>query len=105
MEKLKELRKQKKLGQGELSDYLQVARSTYSGYENGVAEPTIETLKKLADYYNCSIDYLVDHETQGTLDLGYLTEEQKTAVKMLVKLNTANFLQAFSYISGLYVEQ
>ncbi len=36
------------------------AQNTYSQYETGVIPITAETLIKLADYYDVSIDYLLD---------------------------------------------
>ena len=36
-----------------------VSRARYSHYENGRSEPDYETLKKLADYYKVTIDYLL----------------------------------------------
>jgi transcriptional regulator, XRE family len=56
---LKELRKSRKLLQKDLARYLQVAESTYSYWEQGKFEPDTETLKKLADYFDVSVDYLL----------------------------------------------
>ncbi len=49
----------------ELSSFLNLHRDVYSRYERGVRDFPIDILIKLADYYNCSIDYLVgrsDHK-------------------------------------------
>ncbi len=43
----------------ELSSCLNLHRDVYSRYERGVRDFPIDILIKLADYYNCSIDYLV----------------------------------------------
>lgn len=56
---LKELRKSRKLLQKDLARYLQIAESTYSYWEQGKFEPDTETLKKLADYFDVSVDYLL----------------------------------------------
>lgn len=56
---LKALRKRKKLSQEEVAKTLQMFRSTYSGYENGVAQPNLEILVTLSDFYQISIDYLL----------------------------------------------
>lgn len=56
---LKLLRKRKKLSQEELSTALGLTRSSYSGYENGVAEPNLENLMKFSDYFNISLDKLI----------------------------------------------
>lgn len=43
----------------ELSSSLNLHRDVYSRYERGVRDFPIDILIKLADFYNCSIDYLV----------------------------------------------
>lgn len=56
---LKTLRKRTGKSQEELSSDLKLTRSTYSGYENGVAEPSIHTLIQIADYYKIDLNILV----------------------------------------------
>lgn len=58
-EKLKEIRKQHNLTQQQIAEYLGVTQSTYAYYETGRNEPDLETLKKIADFYKCSTDYLL----------------------------------------------
>lgn len=43
----------------DLSSTLGIHRDVYSRYERGVRDFPIDVLIKLADYYHCSIDYLV----------------------------------------------
>ena len=101
--KLKELRKEKKQTQDDIAKLLNVAHSTYNGYEKETSEPTIETLKKLADYYNVSLDYLVGRSFNN--DIGYLTEEQRYCTQNILKLNQMNLMKATSYILGLLATQ
>tara|TARA_R110002072_G_scaffold302402_2_gene485155 strand:- start:25140 stop:25940 length:801 start_codon:yes stop_codon:yes gene_type:complete len=56
---LKLLRNRKKLSQEEVAKELGLTRSSYSGYENGVAQPNIESLVIFSDFYKVSIDDLV----------------------------------------------
>jgi transcriptional regulator with XRE-family HTH domain len=56
---LKLLRKRTGKSQEELSSDIKLTRSTYSGYENGVAEPSIHTLIQIADYYKIDLNTLV----------------------------------------------
>ena len=42
-----------------MSNYLNVSRSTIAEYENGKRKPEYETLQKLANYFNVSLDYLL----------------------------------------------
>ncbi len=65
---LKLLRKRKKLSQEELSNALGLTRSSYSGYENGVAEPNLENLIKFSEFFNLSLDKLIK------LDLNKISE-------------------------------
>jgi transcriptional regulator with XRE-family HTH domain len=67
---IKILRKRKGRTQDEASFALGMKRSTFSGYENGVAQPGIETLISFSRYYNMSID------TMLKVDLSKLSESQ-----------------------------
>ena len=58
-ERLKELRKQKKLTQQQLGDVVHVSKVSISGYERGERSPDRETLTALADYFGVSTDYLL----------------------------------------------
>ena len=58
-EKIKELRAEKGLSQYEASQKLDVARYTYANWEQGRAEPSIDDLIKLADFFGCTTDYLM----------------------------------------------
>ena len=42
-----------------ISKILNISQVSYGRYELGISEPTIESLIKLADFYNVSLDYLV----------------------------------------------
>lgn len=59
MLRIKEIRKSKKITAKELADYVKVAESTMSLYENGKREPDFDTLLKIAHYLQTSIDYLL----------------------------------------------
>jgi transcriptional regulator with XRE-family HTH domain len=58
-ERLKELRYQKKLTQEQLGAKVNVTKVSISGYENGNRTPDTETLQKLADFFEVSVDYLL----------------------------------------------
>lgn len=57
---LKSIREDNDIKQKDIAAYLNVSQNTYSQYETGVISLTAEVLIKLADYYNVSIDYLLD---------------------------------------------
>ena len=62
-EKIKNLRTKKGASQQDVADYLNVKRPTYTRYESGTNEPDLETVVKLADYFEVSVDYLLDRDT------------------------------------------
>ena len=102
--KLKELRKQKNLTQTEIAKILQITQRTYAGYELGQTEPTIDTLKKIADFYNVSLDYLCEHETQGSIDLSLFSDIKKGCIYLLSKLNDKESAVVFGYITHILQE-
>lgn len=61
MKNLKLLRKQYGLSQQKLADILHVSQQSVYKYENSITSPDIETLIRMADYFNTSVDYLVEH--------------------------------------------
>lgn len=58
--KLKELRISEGLTQQELSVRLGISRVNYTRYETDKVRPDYETLIKLADFYNVSLDEIFD---------------------------------------------
>ena len=61
--KLKELRISEGLTQQELSVRLGISRVNYTSYETDKVRPDYETLIKLADFYNVSLDEIFDRNT------------------------------------------
>ena len=57
--RLKELRKMRKISQLKLALDLNMNQNTVSRYENMEREADYETLIKIADYFNVSLDYLL----------------------------------------------
>lgn len=57
---LRGIREDKDIKQKDIAKYLNVSQNTYSQYETGVISLTAEVLIKLADFYDVSIDYLLD---------------------------------------------
>ena len=61
-DKIRYLRKHQELTQAEVADGINILQSTYSNYEQGTREPDFETLKKLANFFDVSIDYLLEND-------------------------------------------
>lgn len=58
--RLKELRNKKKITQLKLAIDLNMNQNSISRYESGERQADYETLIKFADYFNVSIDYLLN---------------------------------------------
>ncbi len=61
-EKLKNLRKQHNLTQGELAKKIFVTRTAISKWETDMGYPSIESLKQLSTLFNVSVDELLSDE-------------------------------------------
>ena len=59
VENIKQLMKTESLTQMQLADKIHVGQSTISEWLTGKNEPSIESLWKLADYFDVSVDYLI----------------------------------------------
>ena len=57
---LRAIREDRDLRQRDIAQVLNVSQNTYSQYENGVIALTDQVLLRLADFYNVSVDYLMD---------------------------------------------
>ena len=61
-EKIKKFREEKKMTQIEIAEILGLKPATISKYETGILEPNIESLKKLAELFDVSIDELLKED-------------------------------------------
>lgn len=98
--KLHDLRIAAGKDQKEIAEMLGVAVSTYSQYETGKTIPSLSVLRKLADYYNVSLDYLVDRTSEDYLNL---TDEEKELIYFYNNVNEvsqASLLREARYLLG-----
>ena len=61
-DKIKLYRENKKMTQNEIANILDVSPATVSKYESGALEPNIESLKRLSELFEVSIDELLNDE-------------------------------------------
>lgn len=59
MNRLKNARDNKGVSQTQVYKDIGINNKTLSGYERGISEPDVDTIKILADYYNVSLEYLL----------------------------------------------
>lgn len=89
-DKLKELRKSKGIKQSDLAKALYLRQSSISDYENNRSTPNPDTLKKIAEYFNVSADYLLDIAPKEKDKLDYALE---SAIEELKNENTLLFMK------------
>lgn len=74
-EKLKTLRKQHGITQNQLAKELGIGTSTIGMYESNIRKPSYKVLKKISNYFNVSVDYLVNEsEYENTFNLDFYIE-------------------------------
>lgn len=61
MNRLKELRKEKKLSQKEIAKEMSISEKTLSRWENGESQIKPEKAQQLADYFGVSVGYLLGY--------------------------------------------
>ncbi len=61
LKNLKKLREEKGISQKQLADVVSVSQQSINKYENHNIEPDIDTLIKMADYFETSVDYIIGH--------------------------------------------
>ncbi|HEY5869646.1 MAG TPA: helix-turn-helix transcriptional regulator [Candidatus Tectomicrobia bacterium] len=97
--KIVQLRKERNLTQKELASIVGVHFSHMSRYERGISLPSIEVVKKLAQMFHVSADYLLFDDSQAMVRaniadqellqqferLSRMSEREKTAVKTVLE--------------------
>jgi len=113
MKNLQILRKNKKLKQSEIAETIGVATSTYSCWENNISEPDFDYLMKLADFFDVSIDVLLDRKELGSVTLKNSTQEakqkwlstltkmQQSIIENVLKLNELQQYKVQAYMFGM----
>ena len=66
-QKIKELRLSKNLKTQDLAVKVGVNQSSISNYESGLRTPSLEVLIRLAEFFEVSLDYLLDHNPDQKL--------------------------------------
>lgn len=85
-ERLKQLRSERKLTQGQVAMMVGVTRSTLSTYENQTRCPSYDILVSLSRVYGVSTDYLLCKEDRQYIDITGLSEEESAAIRQMVYL-------------------
>ena len=85
-EQIRDLRIAKNLSQVQLADRLGVTKQSVSNWENNNILPSVDMLKRIADYFHCSTDYLLEmEEGKVYIETTHLTLEQTMHLQQLVE--------------------
>ena len=103
--KLKELRRKLKLTQEETAKQIGMQKQTYQNYELQKREPDIQTLIKIADYFQTTIDNLLDHNVPYLLDISTFTTEQKKVIEEIKNLSNENCNRVLDFITGIKIAE
>ncbi len=98
---LKQLRLQAKKTQPELCTELNIPLRSYQEYESGRSQMRYNTLIQLADYFGCSVDYLLGHKTKGIVHLDSYTPLQQEVISKLRLLDEDQLFVLSNYIDTI----
>lgn len=102
---LKKIRKKNNLLQIKVAIDLNLTQETISSYETGRVFPGPENLKKLADYYDTTIDYLLCRTEYDMpidkLKPNSISDEDFIILNKINRLSIINKAKAEAYIDGL----
>ena len=101
MENLKLLRKNANLTQTEMAKVFNMSLRGYQDIESGKNETSYKNLCKFSDYFGCSIDYLLGHQTKNIVYLDSLTENQKDAISLIKTLSDRETAKVIGYIERI----
>ena len=106
MQRLKELRKKDQLTLDQLGNILGISRQVLSRYERGEREADYATLKKLASYFNVSIDYLLGYSNFYHPDAikNNTPSKEIELLSMFRKMNTAQQNRFLGIAEGMIEE-
>lgn len=110
-EKIKDLRIKKGLTQPEMGKILNIGKSTISQYENNKNTPDAEMLKRIADLFNVSIDYLlgrdnaIENSKNDTYTAPLTPKDERDIEKAIAKLKEDWSSQPGLMLSGQAVSE
>lgn len=100
-QRLKQLRKQKKLTQTELANELNLSHGAIAMWETDKRQPDNETLIRLADFFGVSVDYLLGRSEEKTPPDDDLSEGEKKLVELATYLTDEEREEIIKYIDYL----
>ena len=93
---LKTLRMREKMTQQELADALQITKRAVSSYELNQREPNFEIIKKIAYFFNASLDYLFDIQLPEAGDA--IINKRQNLIERINNMTSDNLSKVSEYV-------
>lgn len=104
MQILKKERTVRKLSQESVASFLGITQQAYANYERGARKPDPDTLVKLADLFNVSVDYLLGRDEQkkeAPSPIPLMEKDASKIAKIYAALSDENKEKAMQYMTSL----
>ena len=90
-QKLRELMEEKNITQKELSQMISISPSAISNYVQNIREPDFDTLRRIANFFQVSVDYLLSMESQNSN--GFLEEDLLRVFRTMTETEKELFIE------------
>ena len=90
--------------QKDIAKYLNIDYTTLGRYENGLTEPNIETLIKLADLFHTSVDNLI-RDNKDEISNNQHPRYSDNLIEKIKQLNEYNLMKVEGYVENMLEEQ
>lgn len=97
-ERIRDLRESKDIPQKEFAKKIGISNVVLSRYESGDRKPDYEVLKKIADYFQVSTDWLLNHSVDNNqtiygknINLAELSEKQRIVLEWALNQDALSF--------------
>ena len=101
--RLRHLRTERNLSQLDVANYLGISRTAYNKYENGFSQPS-RTIKKLAELFCVSTDYILGTDTPG-IEQQVMDISMEKQIKKYLALNEKSRYIVDTLVNKLYQDE
>lgn len=108
MKNLRELREKRNINQLKIAVDLGITQESISKYETDNAFPSKDTLIRLAEYFDCSVDYLLDRTDNPNMNISKPLKEDeyiKNLIFRIKNLSSENIKRLEGCLLALEEEQ
>ncbi len=105
MNRIKELRVKKHLLQSDIAKYIGKSERVVGFYETGERDPNTETLLKLSELFDVSIDYILGKSDEKKQKTSAPNDSDTFFIDDIKRLNRKNRRILENFIQGLLLKQ